>query len=131
MEEFINKLDNLAVFQIFGGVGMVIAAIAVLISKLINQRLISRWKLSNSTILADINGKISRNNDLVSNLVQQHGANFQTLLDHRIKASNLYWQKILEIKSKIPSSVRLVYQVFLKEEITVENLNKSKLSLGE
>lgn len=131
MEELINELDNWALVKLFGGLGVVLSAIIVYVSKIINQRIVHKWQVKSNKELAELKGAINKNNSIITTFTQQYGQNFQKLLDKRIEATELFWDGILKMKSSIPSVIHLSYQILLDEELTVESLNKTKSDFGQ
>lgn len=130
MNELINELDNWSLFQLFGGIGIVLSAVIVFGSKIINQRIVHKWQTSSEKKIEGLKGEINRNNSVVTTLTQQYGANYQKLLDKRIEATELFWGGIIDTKSRIPSVVSLTYEILVDEELSVETLNKMKSGFG-
>lgn len=130
MEELINNIDNWELFQLFGGLGVVLSAVIIFISKLLNERIIQKWKEISNHRLEELKGLINKNNSVVTTLTQQIGQNFQKVLDKRIEATKVFWDRILKMKSSIPSVVHLCYQIVLDEELNNKTLDKTKSGFG-
>lgn len=130
MEDLINKLDNWALLKLFGGLGVILSAVILFISKLLNERIIHKWKENSNQRLEGLKGLINKNNSVVTTLTQQIGQNFQKVLDKRIEATEIFWDRILKMKSCMPTVVHLCYQILLDEELNNDTLNKSKSGFG-
>ena len=130
MEELINDLNNWALFKLFGGIGVVLSAIIIFISKLFNERIIQKWREGSNQRLEELKGLINKNNSVVGTLTQQIGQNFQKILDKRIKATELFWDRILKIKSSIPPVVHLCYQILLDDELNNKTLDNTSTGFG-
>ena len=130
MEELINNLDNWALFKLFGGFGVVLSAIVVFLSKLLNDRIVHKWEKNSSQKLEELKGLISKNNSFVSALTQQFGRNFQKVQDKRIEATEHFWDRILKMKSSIPSVVHLCYQILIDEELNKKTLDRTTSKFG-
>ena len=76
MEELINNLDNWTIFKIFGGTTVVVSAVVIYLSKLLNEKIILSWKSKNDNRIEKIKGAINKNNSITSTLTQQVGQNF-------------------------------------------------------
>ncbi|WP_339715794.1 hypothetical protein [Cyclobacterium amurskyense] len=131
MEELINNLDNWTIFKIFGGTTVVVSAVVIYLSKLLNEKIILSWKSKNDNRIEKIKGAINKNNSITSTLTQQVGQNFQKLQDKKITAIEKYWVNILSIKSAISPVVSLFYSIFSDEELTVEKINSGKSDFGK
>ena len=131
MEELINNFDNWTIFKIFGGTSVLLSALVIYLSKLLNERIILSWKSKNDKRLEKIKGAINKNNSITTTLTQQVGQNFQKLQDKKITAIEKYWINILSIKSAIPSVISLFYSIFSDEELTVEKINSGKTDFGK
>ena len=130
MEALINNLDNWTIIKLFGGSSIVLVGITIFISKLINERIIRNWQKTSDKELTELKGKLNQNNSIISTLTSQVGQNFQKLLEKRIEASEIYWANLIRMKSTIPAVVHLSYEIFLDEELTTENLDKTKSNFG-
>lgn len=130
MEELFNNLDNWTLIKLFGGSSIVLVSITIFISNLINQRIIRNWQKSSDIEITELKGKLYQNNSFISNLTSQVGQNFQKLLEKRIEASETYWANLIQMKSAIPGVIHLSFDILLEEELTVENLNKTKSNFG-
>ncbi len=130
MEELINNLNNWSLFKLFGGVGVFLSAAIIFISKLLNERIIQKWKEDSNLRLEELRGLINKNNAVVSNLTQQIGQNFQKILDKRIEVTELFWDRILKMKSSIPPVVHLCYQILLDEELNNKSLDNTGSRFG-
>lgn len=131
MQELINDLNNWALFKLLGGLGVVLSAIIIFISKLLNERIIQKWREGSNQRLEELKGLINKNNSVVGTLTQQIGQNHQKLLDTRIKITEMYWDRILKMKSSIPAVIHLCYSIYLEEELKVENLDITKSNFGQ
>ncbi len=130
MEELINNLNNWSLFKLFGGIGVVHSAVIIFISKLLNERIIQKWKDGSNQRLEELKGLINKNNSVVATLTQQIGQNFQKILDKRIEATELFWDRVLKMKSSIPPVVHLCYQILLDEELNNKTLDNSNSGFG-
>ncbi len=131
MEELINKLDNWALFKLFGGLGIVLSAIIVYLGKIINKRIVHKWQEKSNKELAVLRGAINKNNSIITTLTQQHGQSFQKLMDKRIEATEIFWDGILQMKSTITAVIHVSYQILLDEELNIETLNNTKRGFGQ
>ena len=131
-KELIDSLNGWfwSLIAAFGGIGVIVTAIIVFVTNLMNYKLIQFWKLSSDKELEALRGVINRNNSITSSLSQQIGQNFQKLLDKRIEASEVYWNSVLKMKASIPSVVYLAYDAFSAEKTTKERLYSSKDEFG-
>lgn len=111
-KELIDSLNGWfwGLIAAFGGIGVIVTAIIVFATNLMNHKLIQFWKLSSDKELEALRGIINRNNSVMSSLTQQKGQSFQKLLDKRIHATEAYWERILEMKDSIPSIVFFSYE---------------------
>ncbi len=131
MEDLINNLNNWTIIKLLGGSSIILVGLTIYISKLINERIIRNWQKSSDKELAELKGRLSQNNSIISSLTTQVGQNFQKLLEKRIEASQIFWTNFIQMKSTIPNVIHLSYQILLDEELTVENLDKTKSQLGK
>lgn len=130
MEELINDLDNWALFRLFGGLGVVFSAIIIFVSKLLNERIAQKWKENSNQRIEELKGLINKNNSVVTTLTQQVGQSFQKVLNKRIEATELFWDRISKMKSSIPPVVHLCYQILLDDELNNESLDRTPSKFG-
>ena len=131
MRDLLNSLDNSQIIQILGGLGVVISGLAILIGRLLNQRLLSNWQLSNETKVAELKGLITQNNLISSNLITMYGNNFQKFLDKRLEATEFLWGSILKLRNSIPPPISLCLEILHDEEFTNEKLNQGTIKLAD
>ncbi len=131
MRELLNTLDNVQIIKIFGGLGVIISGLAIFIGRLLNQRLLTSWQLSNETKVAELKGLINQNNLISSNLITLYGNNFQKFLDKRLEATEFLWDSVLKLRHTIPSPISLCLEILLDEEFTNEKLNQGTIKLAD
>jgi hypothetical protein len=126
----INDLDNWTLFKLFGGLGVILSAITVFVSKLLTERIANKWKENSNFRIEELKGLINKNNSVVTTLTEQVGQNFQKVLDKRIEATELFWDRILKMKASIPSVVYLSYQILVDDELKNESLDRTRSNFG-
>lgn len=82
-------------------------------------------KTSNKDI-EDLKGEIAKNNSVITTLLVQQGQSYQKLLDKKIDATQKIWSGILQLKATMPSTVALVYDIFVDGEISKGILDEDK-----
>lgn len=131
MKDFFNTLDNFQIIQIFGGLGVILSSIAIFIGRLLNQRLLNKWQLSNEKEVAELKGLINQNNLIVSNLITLYGNNFQKILDKRLESTEYLWESASKIRNSIPFPIGLAFQILHDEEFTIDKLNQGTIKLAD
>lgn len=129
------------VVSAFGGIGIILIAIAGFIAQLLlqkfsaslqnqNNRDIESLKATltqnNSKELETIKAVIAQNTAFTNNLAANHSATYQKIISKRLEVIEEYWNCILQSRDSIPSSVTLIYQILVDSETTVAGINKGK-----
>lgn len=132
VQEIIYKIDNWTLVKLIGGVAVVLTAIIGFFSKYLLTKLTQSSQHSYNSEIEKIKGDISKNNGLLTSIIQNHLSSSQKILDKKIQAYELLWTTILNIRDIFPSGISLVYQILTDQEVTKENAfedlnNNSKL----
>lgn len=118
-----NEISYWEIVQLIGGISVVVTGLIIAAWKLMFEKIIQSWKETSELRVSELRGWLEKENTILNSISQQYGESFQILLDQRIKAVNIYWRKILELKSTIPAIVKLSYDILHESEITYENLS--------
>jgi hypothetical protein len=129
VQEIIYKLDNWTIIKLLGGSAFIVTAIIWFFYKIILSRIGQAGQHSYDKRLEDLKGEISKNNTLLNSVVQNYFSSSQKLLDKKIKAYDLLWSSILNIKDNFPSGISAVYQLLIDSDIekvdAYKNLNEN------
>jgi len=120
-----NEIGIWELVPLLGGIGVIVTGLIIAVWKLIFERVIQSWEETSELRVSELRGWIQKENTILNSISQNFGANYQILLDHRINAVKIYWRNILEMKSCIPSIVKLSYDILHESEITHENLSSN------
>jgi hypothetical protein len=124
-------MNLLEIVSIFGGITVVATGVATSITALIQKRILQVWERKETKQLEELRGVIQRNNHIVDNLTSSLLAHSQKINEERLNAIKEIWAGMLQLRESIPPLIQTIYYIMLEEEVTVEQLNKTKSNFGQ
>ena len=117
MQNLINSISNWELVKLLGGMGVVLTAIAVFVSRLLNNYALHKWKTNSDKRLEEYKFELERQVKLIDNLTSIipniHIATNERRLDHFERL----WQSMLQIKKEFPTICGIAYTILTKSEI--------------
>ncbi len=117
MQEFLNNLDNWALFKIFGGLSVVISAVVVFLSSLLKGYLSNRWAGREQRQLEELKHQLNRREKLLDDLTDLIPKLHMATSDRRLDHFEKLWNAMLRIKKNFPALCGIAYTILTRDEI--------------
>ncbi len=117
-----ENIDISYLIKILGGLTVIVSSSISFIAYLIHNRLIDKWRKSDQSEIAKLQGLIDRNNSIITTLTTK-GRN-ETLDQKEFEAIEKTWEFVIKVKRSVPASIYSAYTLLSEEEFTIENINK-------
>ena len=101
---------------ILGGWSVIFTGSLGFIGKRIADKLFLKWKSENEEKIEVLKGNITKNNSLLTNLLDIYSTSNQSIQEKRVNSIEILWNSILEIKSNTPSVISFIYDNLTEEE---------------
>lgn len=117
MQDLINSVSNWELVKLVGGIGVVLSAIAIFVSRILNNYALHRWKEKSDRKIEEHKSELHRQVRLLDNLTSiipnLHIATNERRLDHFGRV----WESMLQIKKDFPTLCGIAYTILTKDEI--------------
>jgi hypothetical protein len=123
-------MELVEVLALFGGVTVIATGVASFASSILQKRLLTIWERNDTKRTDILKGEIDRNNRIIDNLTSSVFSHSQEINQERLVAIKELWSGMLKMRESVPSLVQTIYHIMLEEEVTVENLNRTKSNFG-
>jgi hypothetical protein len=126
MNELVFNPDKWDLIKLIGTITLVISSIVSFIAYLIKDFFLDKWKADQQKEIDALKSLSDQNNLIINNLTDSLSKIYLSSNEKRISYLEKAWNGFLEVKSKTPSLVFLVYGILIRDEII--NLPNTKNS---
>jgi hypothetical protein len=106
------------IVTILGGWTVIASTILYFLSSRLVERLNIKWKETADKNIAKLQSELARNNNTLNSLITLFGSNYQQAQERRIKAIDVLWSGLNELKKILPDIGFIIYNVLTDEEIS-------------